>query len=147
MQFISLLSFNLLKLARSFRTVQCSILYGIVQMLPQTVYSTPPPGMVGLLLASPRAACATWRCNMALPAFVLFMCIVWHPVSILYWAILCFMAPQCTHTELPLQPTQQPRQPWQRHIQLRVQRGIPDSRLSALLFPLDYPIETNQLSS
>lgn len=75
-------------------------------MLPQTVYSTlcllfllhlPHPNW--LLLASLRAACATWRCN-TVHACVLFMCIVWHPVSILYWAILCFMAPQCT--QLPL---------------------------------------------
>lgn len=144
MQFISLLSFNLLKLARSFRTVQCSMLYGIVQMLPQTVYSTPPPGMVGLLLASPRAACATWRCNMALPAFVLFMCIVWHPVSILYWAILCFMAPQCTHrVATPAHtaakaalPAPHPAESAARH-----------PRLKTLRSPLDYPIETNQLSS
>lgn len=73
-------------------------------MLPQTVYSTSCLPLHLLLLPLPvlaavgvslRAACATWRCN-TVHGCVLFMCIVWHPVSILYWAILCFMAPQCT---------------------------------------------------
>lgn len=96
------------------------------------------------LLASLRAACATWRCN-TVHACVLFMCIVWHPVSILYWAILCFMAPQCTQSPLssarstPNQAAETAAACWE--------CSASASSSANWLKTLDYPIETKQLSN
>lgn len=107
MQFVCLLSFHFLTSSSFLHSAHCTCCRRRC-IAPHTSSSHWLP-----LLASLRAACATWRCN-TVHACVLFMCIVWHPVSILYWAILCFMAPQCTQSPLSsarsivLQAGQQP---------------------------------------
>lgn len=137
MQFVCLLSFHFLTSSSFLHSAYCTCCRRRC-IAPHTTSSHWLP-----LLASLRAACATWRCN-TVHACVLFMCIVWHPVSILYWAILCFMAPQCTQSPLSSTrstPNRAAAACWE------CSASASAGSSSNWLKTLDYPIETNQLSN